>query len=355
MRNDENLLNDFENKYLKTRRRNRYLLIGIIILIIIIIGIILIFTLKGNNQNQEDNQNQNQKQKNQDQNPDQDQEEELNPDKDQEEEQNTDQDQEEEQNQKKEEEEKSEEHSDPCPEIKEIGGSQSGFATRYWDCCKPSCSWPNNGGTGNEAKQCDVNMNIITDPNSKSICDDGGVATTCLSQIPFTINGCDNIGFAFAASPGESSKNCGKCYLLEFTGEGKYETQKNHKLLLNKKLIIMSTNIGYDVAGGQFDIMIPGGGVGQFNGCSEILGNNLGKRYGGLLSNCEEEVGWSGSEDYIYTKRKECLQKKCNETFSSNTQAKEGCLFLANFLEAAGNPIHNYKEIECPKVLKDRY
>ena len=49
MRNDENLLNDFENKYLKARRRNRYLLIGIIILIVVIIGIILIFSLKGNN------------------------------------------------------------------------------------------------------------------------------------------------------------------------------------------------------------------------------------------------------------------------------------------------------------------
>ena len=69
-------------------------------------------------------------------------------------------------------------------------------------------------------------MNIITDPNSKSICENGGVATTCLSQIPFTINGCDNIGFAFAISPNRSPNICGKCFLLLFTGEGKYEAKK---------------------------------------------------------------------------------------------------------------------------------
>ena len=29
----------------------------------------------------------------------------------------------------------------------------------------------------------------------------GGLGTTYLSQIPFTIDGCDNIGFAFTALP----------------------------------------------------------------------------------------------------------------------------------------------------------
>ena len=56
-----------------------------------------------------------------------------------------------------------------------------------------------------------------------------------------------------------------------------------------------------------------------------------------------------------YTKRKECLVNKCNSVFSSNSDAQDGCLFLANFLEAAGNPLHTYQEIECPQVLKDRY
>ena len=38
----------------------------------------------------------------------------------------------------------------------------------------------------------------------------------------------------------------------------------------------MASNIGYDVARGQFDVMIPGGGVGLFNGCADILGWTMG-------------------------------------------------------------------------------
>ena len=243
-----------------------------------------------------------------------------------------------------------------CPEIRFINGglSGSGFASRYWDCCKPSCSWSSNAGYGNEARHCDANMNILTDNNAASKCD-GGPSTTCLSQIPFTINGCDNIGFAFGAVPGAGPNICGRCFLLEFTGEGKYETKDNHRALKNKKLVVMASNIGYDVAGGQFDIMIPGGGVGLFNGCGNIFSGNMGQQYGGLLSDCENEVGWSGSDYEIHIRRKECLKKKCENTFNGNTLAKEGCLFLANFMEAAGNPLHSYKEIECPQILKDKY
>ena len=246
--------------------------------------------------------------------------------------------------------------SGSCPAlVKRSGGmSGSGFASRYWDCCKPSCSWSNNAGAGNEARQCDAQMNIISNPNESSMCD-GGRSTTCLSQIPFTIKGCDNLGFAFGAVPGAGPKVCGRCFLLSFTGQGKYETKLNHKKLAQKKLVVMASNIGYDVAGGQFDVMIPGGGVGLFNGCANILGNNMGAQYGGLLSDCENEVGWGGSDDEIYKRRKECLTNKCNTVFASKANAKAGCLFQANFMEAAGNPLHTFKEIECPQVLKDRY
>ena len=227
----------------------------------------------------------------------------------------------------------------------------SGFASRYWDCCKPSCSWPGNAG-GNPARQCDVSMNTLNDPNAKSICE-GGPATTCLDQIPMVVN--DNLAYAFAASPGNGQNVCGKCFELTFTGEGKYETKLNHKKLAGKKLIVMSSNIGYDVSGGQFDIMIPGGGVGLFNGCANILGNNMGKQYGGLLSDCEEEIGWNHSEEELYELRKSCLIKKCNNAFSGKGQALQGCLFLANWMEAAGNPLHNYREVDCPQELKSKY
>ena len=247
--------------------------------------------------------------------------------------------------------------SGSCPDIKYINGglSGSGFASRYWDCCKPSCAWTGNAGAGNEARECDANMNILTNKNSKNICENGGISTTCLSQIPFTIDGCDELGFAFAAVPGGGPSICGRCFALEFTGEGKYEIRTPQKKLKGKKLIVMASNIGYDVASSQFDIMIPGGGVGNYNGCDNILGTNLGQQYGGLLADCESSVGYSYSEDIIYEKRKECLTNKCNTVFANKATAREGCLFLANFLESAGNPLHNFKEVECPQVLRDRY
>ena len=241
-----------------------------------------------------------------------------------------------------------------CPNIVAKGGdSGSGFASRYWDCCKPSCSWAEN--TQNLASQCsNKGTTKSSDWGAASVCD-GGPMATCISQIPFTIDGCSNIGFAFAAVPTNAA--CGRCFELTFTGEGKYETTLNHKKLKGKKLIVMASNIGYDVNHQQFDIMIPGGGFGAFDGCSSLMGwsGNMGERYGGLLSVCENEVGYSGSEEEIYTKRKECLVNKCNTSFGSDSQAKQGCLFLANFMEAAGNPNHTYREVECPSVLTAKY
>ena len=101
---------------------------------------------------------------------------------------------------------------------------------------------------------------------------------------------------------------------------------------------------------GQFDVMIPGGGYGIFNGCSQRMGwGSQGSQYGGLLDECEKETGYNAN------KYQSCLTEKCNKSFSSDPEAKEGCLFLATWMNAAGNPLLDYKEVECPKELKDRY
>ena len=307
MEKEENILGDFEDKYLKTKKKNRILLLFIILLIIIIIILVIVFiNSKSGDQGQEN----------------------INSD-----------------------------MSNQCPVIKEVIGGLigHGYITRHWNCCKPFCSSTQNAGVSNEARQCDANMNIITDKHAVSICE-GGPSTMCLSQIPFTIEGCNNMGFAFAAFSGRN--NCGKCFLLEFTGKGK-DVQRNHyKLLKPKKLIVMVLNLDYTDENEEnqpFTIMIPGGGTGNPNRCSSVLGDNLGVPYGGLLGECAEEIGYDPDDNIIYTKRKECLIQKCNDVFSNITEAREGCLFLANFFEVASDPLHNYKEIECPQVLKDRY
>ena len=229
------------------------------------------------------------------------------------------------------------------------GASGSGFATRYWDCCKPSCSWTENAGAGNEAKMCSVNGSVISDKNAESVCL-GGSAATCTSQIPIIVN--DNLAYAFAAVPASNGGQCGHCYALTFDGTGKYETKANHKAIKGKILVVMASNVGTDVAQGQFDVMIPGGGVGKYNGCANMGWGDMGKQYGGLLSDCENEVGYSGD---LLTLRKNCLTKKCNSVFAKDAVAKEGCLFLATWMQAAGNPNHTYREVKCPAALQAQY
>ena len=171
--------------------------------------------------------------------------------------------------------------SGDCPAIKYVSGglSGSGFASRYWDCCKPSCSWTSNAGAGNEARQCTSSMSLITDYNAVSKCD-GGPATTCLSQIPFTIDGCDNIGFAFGAVPGAGPNVCGRCFLLEFTGTGKYEKIKNKFKEIKKvigetsltKIIHKKTNT-----------------IGSTNIISNFLCNNF-YNYNNLIQNTNQNI-----------------------------------------------------------------
>ena len=212
-----------------------------------------------------------------------------------------------------------------CPEIKILSNEvKTGYATRYWDCCKPHCSWPGNAGSAGVSSFCDFSQNKLFEGDSA--CDDGP-ATTCLSQIPFTIDGCE-YGFLFAAAPGSAGNTCGKCYKLD--------------LDIGKTLIVMATNIGWDVQGGQFNLMIPGGGVGLDNGCKTWDSSLMGATYGGLLSECG-----AGNVD--------CLRQKCNIAFANEELAREGCLFLADFMNAADNPRISYQEVECPDVLKEKY
>ena len=226
-------------------------------------------------------------------------------------------------------------------------GGQQGWATRYWDCCMPSCAWNENSG-GNPTKTCDAKgKNFVQ--GGQNICA-GGQNTACTSQIPIIAS--DKVAYAFAATHASGGK-CGKCFALTFTGSGKYESKANHQALAGKTLVVMASNIGGDVDGNQFDIMIPGGGLGMFkNGCSQMGWGNQGNEYGGLLSDCENEVGYDGD---LLNKRKECLSRKCNEVFKNDEQAKEGCMFLATWMEAAGNPNFESKEVECPQALKAKW
>jgi len=238
-------------------------------------------------------------------------------------------------------------------------GVMTGWASRYWDGCKPSCSWKDKqqaplGGT-TRAKTCSVNgtSEIAANDDNKSSCD-GGNSYTCFDQVPYIVS--QDLAYAFAATPGNGNQ-CGKCYQIQFDGGFEHGTPyATHNAIRGKTLIVMSSNIGGDVSGGQFDLLIPGGGVGIFNSFSSQIGvdaSALGKQYGGLLSDCEDQLQWANGTLAQY---QECLRGKCNSLFGSkNSNLLNGCLFYANWAMAANNPKHLYKEVTCPQYLIDKY
>ena len=224
---------------------------------------------------------------------------------------------------------------------KVVSGAQtkSGYATRYWDSCKPHCAWEGKGGP--VARTCKADGTTTAGSGASSVCD-GGNAGTCFDQTPQIVN--DTIAYAFAATPG-GGNDCGKCYMLTFKGTGasatSTPTDEHHRKIKGKHLIVMSNNIGYDVSHNQFDLMIPGGGPGAFNGCQKMGISCAGAQYGGFLTTCNY--------------KKDCLINMCNQEYANNTSLKNGCLFLANWMDAANNPEVDFVEVECPQALKDKY
>ena len=97
------------------------------------------------------------------------------------------------------------------------------YTTRYWDCCKPSCSWPDKGLVDSPVLACEAETGeILTDANVASVCD-GGTAASCASNQPWTYNDGVSLGFAAASTGGHpylnGDQNCGQCFELVWTDE----------------------------------------------------------------------------------------------------------------------------------------
>ena len=219
------------------------------------------------------------------------------------------------------------------------GNKKTGYATRYWDSCKPHCAWSGKGGP--IARTCQTDGVSRASVDDASVCD-GGIAGTCFDQTPQIVN--DTIAYAFAATPG-GGNDCGKCYMLTFTGKGSEakgsSTPNANAKIKGKHLIVMASNIGYDVSHNQFDLMIPGGGAGEFKkGCSAMHISCAGADYGGFLTTSNFD--------------KQRLIQMCNSEYS-NTSLRNGCLFLANWMEGADNPEIEFVQVECPSALSAKY
>lgn len=93
-------------------------------------------------------------------------------------------------------------------------------------------------------------------------------------------------------------------------------------------MIVQVIDSGSDIGEHQFDLQIPGGGVGIYNACSRqwgAPGDGWGQRYGGVGS------------------RGEC--------YPLPDEIRGGCLFRFGWFKGADNPTMTYTKIQCPAEL----
>lgn len=203
--------------------------------------------------------------------------------------------------------------------ITSVFGSNVAVTTRYWDCCKPSCAWSNKALVTKPVRTCTRDNHPQSSPQQPSGCV-GGNAFVCSDQIPWNVSDKLSYGFAAVKLNGQQEKDwCCKCYELMF----------NHARLKGKKMVVQVTNTGYDLTDNHFDIAIPGGGQGIFEGCKAQYGiwYTETNRYGGISD-------WR----LCYKLPKPLLAP---------------CLWRFNWFKNTENPMATFKAVSCPKVLTD--
>ncbi|KAG9232447.1 glycoside hydrolase family 45 protein [Amylocarpus encephaloides] len=207
------------------------------------------------------------------------------------------------------------------PFLLQVDAQSTGKTTRYWDCCKASCGWKGKislAGGSNPVGSCDANDRLLTNYDAASGCDRGG-AYMCSSNSPWAVS--EDLAYGYAATTiqgGRESTWCCACYELTFTSGA----------VRGKKMVVQATNTGGDLAANQFDIAMPGGGFGIFNGCTAEWGTpstGWGAQYGGISS------------------RSQC------DAFPAALKA--GCYWRFDWFGGSDNPGVTFKQVTCPAAL----
>ncbi len=214
-------------------------------------------------------------------------------------------------------------------------GGSNGWTTRYWDCCKASCGWAANAN-GKPCTSCGKDGVSTADKNMQSACN-GGQSFMCYWGAPWAVS--DTLAFGYAAHNGVP---CGTCFQLDFTGKGHYGNNPGSQSLANKTMIVQVINIG-GIESAQFDLLIPGGGVGANNACTagpSQWGNvDIGATNGGILTSCKDKA---------------CVTQKCQAAFNGKPQLIEGCKWFTDWFNIADNPEMVFKQITCPAEITSR-
>ncbi len=216
-----------------------------------------------------------------------------------------------------------------------LSNPQNGWMTRYWDCCKPHCAW---SGNGPAVASCDANDTNRGVNDERNACEDGGTSYMCHSFAPWSVN--DQVAYGFVARMmGTFDRDCGSCYLVEFTGSSSRGVAQPS--IAGKRMIVQMTNTGGLQANEQLDLLVPGGGVGANNACSRQWGvdnSQLGAQYGGFKTVCGEDSN--------------CILDMCRNAFGDSSELMRGCEWYVNWLHAADNPDIRFEPIQCPQEIR---
>lgn len=160
----------------------------------------------------------------------------------------------------------------------------------------------------------------------------------------------DTLAYGFAAFDGAS---CGTCFQLTFTGTSNDGTaDPGSEAICGASIIVQVVNTG-GLASNQFDLLIPGGGVGANDSCTtewNVSASDLGATYGGLMLQCET------NDNYDYSEYEACTISACQSLFGPsgsavNSTMEAGCEFIINWMKGANNPNVMYTQVTCPSAL----
>lgn len=199
------------------------------------------------------------------------------------------------------------------------GVSGTATTTRYNDCCKLSCAWPDKAAFASALRTVRADGSSA-DPNEQSICA-GGTSAADPAQSPRAIDDQTALGFvATGQLNGQGERElCCACLELTFAAS---------TVLAGKRMLVQITNTGGDLGSNHIDIQVPGGGAGIFTGgCPAQYGGtfNYGAQYGGIQS------------------IEQCAQLPVPQ--------QAGCRFRFEWFKNADNPAVSFKQIACPVEL----
>jgi len=83
----------------------------------------------------------------------------------------------------------------------------AGKTTRYWDCCKASCSWGGKASVTAPVKACNKDGVSVLDMNCRNTCNGGGTDPQCYmcnSNQPWAVNNTLAFGFVAGAVAGKT-------------------------------------------------------------------------------------------------------------------------------------------------------